>query len=94
VDAAIETARRSGLHADIELGFDVDAHPVLGDQRLSSWSRETLSGWVFMFTGVMSWMIGQHEGAAIDHHLLAEKAGSHERGLLRWSAGKASCISQ
>jgi hypothetical protein len=50
------------------------------------WSRLTLSGSTFMLTGVMSWMIGQHEGAAVDHHLLAEEAGAHEGDLLRRAA--------
>ena len=46
-------------HADVELRLHVDAHAVLGDQRIFLLDRSTSSGRVFMFTGVMSWMMGQ-----------------------------------
>ena len=72
-------ARR--LHADIEIGLDVDAHAIAGDdgvllrpndrhrQHVHVDRREVVNE-------------RQHEGAAVDHHLLAEEAGAHERHFL------------
>ena len=57
VAAAIETASRGRLHADVELGLDVDAHAVRV-MSASSLARTTPIGSTFMLTGVMSWMIG------------------------------------
>ena len=69
------------LHADIEIGFDVDAHAIAGDhgvllrpddrhrQHVHVDRRELVNEW-------------EHEGAAVDHHPLAEEAGAYERDFL------------
>ncbi len=75
-------ARR--LHADIEIGFDVDTHAIPGDdgvllrpsdrhrQHIHVDRREVVNE-------------RKHERAAVDHHLLAEETGAYKRHFLRGS---------
>jgi len=49
-------ARR--LHADVEIGFDVDAHAIPGDDGVLLRSRDRHRQ-QFMLTGVKSWMKGR-----------------------------------
>jgi hypothetical protein len=69
------------LYADIEVGLDVDAHAVAGDHGVLPRTHD--AHWqhvhVDRCVGVDE---GQHEGAAIDHHALAEETGPDERHLL------------
>ena len=72
-------ARR--LHADVKIGFDVDAHAIPGDdgvllrpcdrhrQHIHVDRREVMDE-------------RQHEGAAVDHHLFAEEARAYKRHFL------------
>ncbi len=66
---------------DVELGLDVHAHPVLGDERVLLCARhgERQSVHVDRRDVVHD---RPDEGAAVDHHLLAQKTGAHEGDLL------------
>ena len=72
-------ARR--LHADVEIGLDVDAHAIAGDDgvllRPSDRHRQHVHvDWCEVVNE------GQHKGAAVDHHLLAEETGPYKRHFL------------
>ena len=73
-------ARR--LHPDVEIGLDVDAHAVARDQRVALLAHDPHRQHVHVDRGEVV-DERQHEGAAVDHHPLAEQAGAHERDLLR-----------
>ena len=73
-------ARR--LHADIEIGLDVDAHAVAGDDGVLPRARDAHRQHVHVDRRVVV-DEGQHEGAAIDHDAFAEEAGADEGDLLR-----------
>ena len=70
------------LHADIEVGFHVDAHPIARDQRVAFLAHDLHRQHVHVDRRVIV-DEGQHESAAVDHHPLAEEAGAHEGGFLR-----------
>ncbi len=70
-----------GLHADIELGLQVHTHTVLGDHRLGLRAADLQRQHVHVHRrDVMH--DRPDEGAAVDHHFLAEEAGAHEGDLL------------
>ena len=71
-----------GLHADIEVGLDVDAHAVAGDDGVLPRPRDAHRQHVHV-DGRIVVDEGQHEGAAIDHDAFAEEAGADEGDLLR-----------
>ena len=73
-------ARR--LHADVEVGLDVDAHAVPGDDRVLLGAGDAHRQHVHVDRREVV-DEGQHEGAAIDHHPLAEEAGADEGDFLR-----------
>ena len=70
-----------GLHADIELAQHVDAHAIARDQRLVAAARDLQPQRVHVDRDDLV-HDGQHEGAAVHHHLLAGEAGAHEGALL------------
>ena len=70
------------LHPHIEFRLDVDAHAVLGDQRVGLLAHDLHLQHVHVDRRVVV-DERQHEGAAVDHHPLAEQAGAHEGHLLR-----------
>jgi hypothetical protein len=74
---------RIGLrrHAHVELGDHVHAHAVLGDQRLVAAACHLQPQRVHVHRDHVV-HDGQHEGAAVDHHLLPAQAGAHEGALL------------
>jgi hypothetical protein len=77
------TPHRLGLnYANVELGLDVDAHPVLGDQRLISFVRAHRQRQRVHVDRRDVVNDRPDEGAAVDHHLLAQEAGPHEGDLL------------
>ena len=76
------TGRR---HAHVELGHHVDAHPVLGDERVLLVADHLELDDVHVDRGRLV-DDRQHEGAAVDHHLLSPQAGSDERDLLGGAA--------
>ena len=51
VAAAIETASRRRLHADVEVRLDIDAHAVAGDDGVLPGAHDPI-GSTFMLTGV------------------------------------------
>ena len=72
-------------HAQIELGIDIDAHPVAGDERLVVGAGHRHPQDVHVDRrDIMD--DRQHEGAAIDHHLFPKETGADERHLLRGAA--------
>ncbi len=72
------------LHPHVEFGVDVDAHPVPRDQRILAGAGHREPEHVHIHRRhVMD--EGQHEGAAVDHHLLAHQARAHEGDFLRGS---------
>ena len=68
-------------HPDVEISLDVDAHAIAGDDgvllRASDRHRQHVH-----IDGREVVNKGQHEGAAVDHHPLAEEASAHERHFL------------
>ncbi len=74
---------RFGLRRDahVELGDHVDAHAVLGDQRLVAAAADLQAQRVHVHRDHVV-HDRQHEGAAVEHHLLAAQAGAHEGALL------------
>ena len=70
------------LHPHVELGFDVDAHAIPGDQRVPFLAHHLHLQHVHV-DGRVVVDERQHEGAAVDHDPLAEQAGADERHLLR-----------
>ena len=72
-------------NAHIELGIDIDAHPVAGDKRVVVGAGHRHAQDVHA-DGRDVMDDRQHEGAAIDHHLLPKEAGPDERHLLRGAA--------
>ncbi len=69
------------LDADVELGDDVDPHPVLGDERALAAARDLEPQRVHVDRDHLV-DDRQHERAAVHHHLLSAEAGAHERPLL------------
>ena len=68
-------------HAHVEVGVDVDAHAVLGDERVVLGARHAHLQHVHVDRrDVVD--DRQHEGAAVDHHPLAHETGADERHLL------------
>jgi hypothetical protein len=70
------------LHPHMNSGFDVDAHAVLGDQRVGLFAHDLHLQHVHVHRRVVV-DERQHEGAPVDHHTLAEQTGAHEGDLLR-----------
>ena len=71
--------RRRDAH--VEVGVDVDAHAVLGDERVVLGARHAHLQHVHVDRrDVVD--DRQHEGAAVDHHPFAHEAGADERHLL------------
>ena len=70
-----------GRHAHVELGDHVDAHAVLGDERLVAATAHLQSQRVHVDRNHVV-HDRQHEGAAIEHHALAAQPGAHEGALL------------
>lgn len=62
------------LHANIEVGFDVDAHAVAGDHGILPGADDAHRQHVHIHRRVVV-DERQHERAAIDHHAFAEEAG-------------------
>ena len=69
------------LHADVKIGFDVNAHAIAGDDGVLLRPNDRHRQHVHV-DGRELVNEGQHEGAAIDHDPLAEEAGAHERHFL------------
>ncbi len=70
------------LHADIEVGLDVDAHPVASDHGILLRARDAHRQHVHVDRRVVV-NEGQHERAAVDHDPLAEESGPDEGDFLR-----------
>ena len=71
-----------GADADVEVGVDVDPHPVAGDDGVVLAAMHPHLQHVHVDRrDVVDER--QHEGAGIDHHFFAGKAGTDERRLLR-----------
>ena len=70
------------LHANIKVGFDVDAHPVARDDGVALLAHDLHRQHVHVDRGEVV-DERQHEGAAVDHDPLSEKSGAHERHFLR-----------
>ena len=70
------------LHTNIEVGLDVDAHAVAGDDGVLLGTHYPHRQHIHV-DGRVVVNEGQHEGAAIDHDALAEEAGTYERDFLR-----------
>ncbi|MEY9467574.1 hypothetical protein ABH973_007987 [Bradyrhizobium ottawaense] len=85
--AAAEGGGRDGhrfagrLDADVEIGLDVDAHAVAGDDGVLPGAHDAHRQHVHVDRRVIV-DERQHERAAIDHHALAEETGPDERCLL------------
>ena len=75
---------RIGFDAYVELGDHVDAHPVLGDQRLVASACDLEPQRVHVDRNHVV-HDRQHERAAAEHDLLPAEAGAHEAALLRRS---------
>jgi hypothetical protein len=71
-----------GGDAHVELGDDIDAHAVLGDQRLVAAARHLQAQRVHVDRDHVV-DDRQHEGAAVEHDLLSAHAGADEGALLR-----------
>ena len=69
-------------HPDVELRFDVDAHAVLGDERVFPVAHHLHAQDVHVDRGDLV-NERKDEGTAVDHHFFAEQAGAHEGDLLR-----------
>ncbi len=65
------------LHADIEIGLDVDAHAVSGDHGILAGAHDAHRLHVHV-DGRVVVDERQHERAAVDHDALAEQAGPDE----------------
>ena len=72
---------RHRSHAHVELRDHVHAHAVLRDQRLVAPARDLQPQRVHVHRDHLV-HDRQHEGAAVEHHLLSAEAGAHERALL------------
>jgi hypothetical protein len=70
-----------GGHAHVELGDHVHAHAVLGDQGLVAPAADLQPQRIHVHRDHVV-HDGQHEGAAVQHHLLPAQAGAHESALL------------
>ena len=81
VAAASATACSRGRDAHVEVRVDVDAHAVLGDERVVLGARHAHLQHVHV-DGRDVVNDRQHEGAAIDHHALAHETRTDERHLL------------
>jgi hypothetical protein len=73
---------RPGLHPDVELGGDVHTHAVLGDEGALAAPRHLQAQRVHVH-GDHLVDDRQHQGAAVQHDLLAAEAGPHEGTLFR-----------
>ena len=86
--AAAERRRGDGhrlarrWHPHIKLGFDVDAHAVLGDQRVVAVAHHLHAQHVHVDRRDLV-DERKHESAGVDDDLFAEQAGPHEGNLLR-----------
>jgi hypothetical protein len=69
------------LDAEVELGDHIDPHPVLGDEGALAPALHLQAQRVHIDRDHLM-DDGQHEGAAVHHHLLAAEAGTHEGHLL------------
>ena len=69
-------------HAHVEFGLDVDAHAVLGDERVVAVADDLHAQDVHVDRRDLV-NERQHEGAAVDDHFFAEQAGAHEGHFLR-----------
>ena len=76
---------RRRRHPHIELRLDVDAHAVLGDERVVAIAHHLHAQHVHVDRRDLV-NEREHEGAAVDHHFFAEQAGAHEGELLRGTA--------
>ena len=74
-----------GGDAHVEVRLDVDPHPVLRDERVLAPPHHAHLQDVHV-DGRVVVDERQHEGAAVDHHPLAEEAGADEGHLLRRTA--------
>src|SRR5205807_6632442 len=70
------------LHANVEVGLDVDAYAVAGDDGVLLGTHYPHRQHVHV-DGRVVVNEEQHESAAIDHDALAEEAGTYERDFLR-----------
>ena len=70
------------LYANIEVGLDIDAHAIAGDEGAALLAHDLHRQHVHIDGGEVV-DERQDESAAVDHHPLAEKAGAHERHLAR-----------
>ncbi|MHC2233045.1 hypothetical protein ACVI8L_001384 [Bradyrhizobium diazoefficiens] len=66
-----------GLDPDVEVGLDIHAHAVAGDHGVLAGADDAHRQHVHVDRRVVV-DEGQHEGTAVDHHALAEEAGSDE----------------
>ncbi len=74
-----------GFHAHVEFGHDVHAHAVTGDQGLLVSPLDLQPQGVHVDRdGVVQHR--QHQGPAVENHLLPAKAGAHEGDLLGGAA--------
>ncbi len=64
-----------GFDADVEFGADIDAHAVLGDQRVRAAAGD-LEPQCLQIDGGGGMENRQHERAAVEHDLLAAEAGA------------------
>ena len=74
-----------GRDTHVELGHHVDPHPVLGDERVLLVAHHLELDHVHVDRGRLV-DDRQHEGAAVDDHLLPPETRSHERDLLGGAA--------
>ena len=70
-----------GLHPDVEIGFDVDAHAIPGDDgvllRPGDLHRQHVHvDWCEVVNE------GEHKGAAVDHDLFTEETCAYKRHFL------------
>ena len=79
--AALAMASGVAWTRTIELGDDIDPHAVLGDERPLAPALHLQAQRVHVDRDDLM-DDGQHEGAAVHHHLLAAEAGAHEGRLL------------
>ncbi len=64
-------------YADVKLGFNVDAHTILGDQRIVAVAHDLHAQHVHVDRGHFM-NEGKDERAPVDDHLFAEQTGTDE----------------
>jgi hypothetical protein len=64
-----------GFDADVELGADIDAHAILGDQRIRAAARD-FQPQRFQVDRSRRMENRKYQGAAVEHDLLAAEAGA------------------